>query len=309
MIKYARIRYNPSLSALALWLIFILILSCQKTNENRSTYWVDHTSPSVSFDRGRTFLIMHYTALDYEESMRLLVSDAHDASAHYVVTRHPTFKKGKPVVLQLVNEQHRAWHAGLSQWGAQTALNNSSIGIEIINYGYTEEANRLGATVPGEEWHWYPYPKEQLHAVMLLAKDIITRHEIEPHLVLAHSDIAPQRKHDPGPLFPWQWFYEQGVGAWYEQATVDSFVAGRELTGSVPITDMLNHLAAYGYPVPDLTDPRLSTEEQAERETEAMMVVRAFQMHFRPHNFSGYPDVESEAIIKALIDRYHTPKN
>jgi N-acetylmuramoyl-L-alanine amidase len=293
---------------LSFLIIFLLFTACSNQLEKRKVYWVDHSQPSVSFDSGRSFLIMHYTAVDYEESMRLLATDAREASAHYVVTKHPTLKKGKPVVLQLVNEQHRAWHAGASQWGSSTSLNNASIGIEIINYGFTEEAGRLGITVPGEEWHWYPYPEEQMHAVMLLAKDIITRHEIEPHLVLAHSDIAPQRKNDPGPLFPWEWFYEQGVGAWHEQETVDNYIAGRELTDIVPMEGMLEHLAMYGYKVPDLTDPRLSAEEQTKRETEAMMVVRAFQMHFRPHNFSGVPDVESEAIALALIERYRTPK-
>lgn len=310
MIKYVKETYNKaSLLTLRLLAGVVLFSGCvQPQLESRSSYWVDHSHPSVSFDTGRSFLIMHYTAVDYDESMRLLVTDAVNASSHYVVTKHPLLKNSKPIVLQLVDEQQRAWHAGLSQWGTVTALNNASIGIEIINYGYTEEAGRLGVTMPGTQWHWYPYPEEQMQAVLLLAKDIVARHEIEPHFVLAHSDIAPQRKHDPGPLFPWQWFHDNGVGAWYEQETVDHFVADRPLTDPVPMETMLTHLATYGYTVPDLTDPRLSPEEQAEREQQAMMVVRAFQMHFRPTDFSGTPDVESEAILLALIERYRTAK-
>ena len=138
-------------------------------------------------------IILHYTGMpDGAGALRQLCNPASEVSAHYFV-----WEDGR--VVQLVAEERRAWHAGKSFWKGDTDLNSASIGVEIVNCGHE--------TLP-------PYPQTQIDAVIVLARDISQRWSIAPRRVLAHSDIAPGRKRDPGELFPWAKLGQAGIGRW-----------------------------------------------------------------------------------------------
>ncbi|WP_297368335.1 N-acetylmuramoyl-L-alanine amidase [Acidocella sp.] len=196
------------------------------------------------------FLVLHYTGMKTAQAaIDLLRDPAAEVSAHYVVDEDGT-------ITQLVEEQNRAWHAGLSYWRGRAALNDSSIGIEIVN--------------PGHEWGYRAFPPAQIAAVIALCQAILARHPIPARNVVAHSDIAPTRKRDPGELFPWPALARHGVGLW-----TDEFTPGGEL---------LPDLARLGY---DITQP-------------AAAVITAFQRHFLPHNLSGQADAPTTARARAL---------
>ncbi len=272
--------------------LLLLLAGCSSTQSNkphklidRGEYKIDTNNPSVAQNDRVRFLVLHYTATDDAESLRLLTQG--NVSAHYLVKTHPDTVGGKPVVLQLVPEEQRAWHAGVSDWQGRNNLNDSSIGIEIVNKGFTEKM--LGRT-------WYPYNESQIKLIERLTKDIVERYHIDPTDVVAHSDIAPLRKSDPGPLFPWKRLAEQGIGAWPDDATVTKYINGREIYDIASVAIIQQALARYGYKIP----------QSGTLDDETRQVITAFQMHFRAQDFSGIPDVETEAIALALIEKYRS---
>jgi N-acetylmuramoyl-L-alanine amidase len=226
---------------------------------------------------------MHYTESGEAQSLQTLTHG--DVSVHYVVPEAPQSSGGKPVVWQLVPESQRAWHAGVSYWQGTTELNAVSIGIENINRGPISTPQGPG---------WQPYPPAQVDALIRLAKDIVTRYAIPPTRVVGHSDIAPQRKIDPGPVFPWKQLYDAGVGAWPDAATVTRDLAGRDPRAPADVRGLQLKLARYGYDV--ATDGVLDDKTRH--------VFAAFQMHFRPRDYAGNPDAETDAIAQALLDKY-----
>ncbi|EEP89331.1 N-acetylmuramoyl-L-alanine amidase [Yersinia kristensenii] len=270
--------------------LLLLLAGCSSSHRDkpnklidRGEYKVDTNIPSVAQNTRVRFLVLHYTATDDAESLRLLTQG--DVSAHYLVKTHPDNLDGKPIVLQLVPESERAWHAGVSYWHGRNSLNDTSIGIEIVNKGFTEKM--LGR-------QWYPYNESQIQLIERLTKDIVERYNIDPTDVVAHSDIAPQRKSDPGPLFPWKRLAEQGIGAWPDDATVTKYIDGRNKNDLASVAIIQQALARYGYQIP----------QSGELDDESKHVIEAFQMHFRPQDFSGVPDVETEAIALALVEKY-----
>nr|WP_264188700.1 N-acetylmuramoyl-L-alanine amidase [Yersinia bercovieri] len=272
--------------------LLLLLAGCSSTQSNkphklidRGDYKIDTNHPSVAQNDRVRFLVLHYTATDDAESLRLLTQG--NVSAHYLVKTHPDTVEGKPVVLQLVPEEQRAWHAGVSDWQGRNNLNDSSIGIEIVNKGFTEKM--LGRT-------WYPYNESQIKLIERLTKDIVERYNIDPTDVIAHSDIAPLRKSDPGPLFPWKRLAEQGIGAWPDEATVTKYIDGRDIHDTASIATIQQTLARYGYKIP----------QSGILDDETRQVITAFQMHFRAQDFSGIPDVETEAIALALVEKYRS---
>jgi N-acetylmuramoyl-L-alanine amidase len=196
-------------------------------------------------------LILHYTGMDSGAAAiaRLRDPDA-KVSAHYVVE-----EDGR--ILRLVPEDRRAWHAGVSQWRGMTGLNARSIGIEVVN--------------PGHAHGYRPFPALQMAALCDLCLDIVARHPIPPRHVLAHSDIAPDRKEDPGELFDWEGLARNGVGLWPAEE------------GSAP-ADPAALLAAIGYRT-DLPLPVLLT---------------AFQRHWRPDRVDGIADATTLARLAAV---------
>ncbi|MBX9486890.1 N-acetylmuramoyl-L-alanine amidase [Yersinia enterocolitica] len=270
--------------------LLLLLAGCSSSHRDnphqlidRGEYKVDTSTPSIAQNERVRFLVLHYTATDDAESLRLLTQG--DVSAHYLVKTHPEILDGKPVVLQLVPESQRAWHAGVSYWQGRNSLNDTSIGIEIVNKGFTERMLRR---------EWYPYNESQIELIERLTKDILERYNIDPTNVVAHSDIAPLRKSDPGPLFPWERLAEQGIGAWPDDATVTKYIDGRNKNDLASVAIIQQALAHYGYQIP----------QSGELDDETSQVIKAFQMHFRAQDFSGVPDVETEAIALALVEKY-----
>jgi N-acetylmuramoyl-L-alanine amidase len=204
-------------------------------------------------------LILHYTGMDSGAAAiaRLRDPDA-KVSAHYVVE-----EDGR--ILRLVPEDRRAWHAGVSQWRGMTGLNARSIGIEVVN--------------PGHAHGYRPFPALQMAALCDLCLDILARHPIPPRHVLAHSDIAPDRKEDPGELFDWEGLARNGVGLWPAGESV-LWPAEEEC---VP-TDPAALLAAIGYRT-DLPLPVLLT---------------AFQRHWLPDRVDGIADAATLARLAAV---------
>ena len=180
---------------------------------------------------------------------------------------------------QLVAERDRAWHAGRGSWKGETDLNSASIGIEIVNPGH-------------ESGSPPPFPDCQIEATIALARDICARWSIASERVLAHSDIAPARKRDPGEAFPWARLWLSGVGHWTEPAPLigPSVFAHEEEGPSVRALQAMLALYGYGVEITGIFD----------RQTR--QVVTAFQRHFRPTLVDGEADTSTVATLKALID-------
>ncbi|VWC52887.1 N-acetylmuramoyl-L-alanine amidase [Burkholderia aenigmatica] len=263
--------------------VLCLLAACTAPSlVERGTYYADTSLHARGADSRIRFLVMHYTESDEAKSLRTLTGDS--VSVHYVIPPQPRIERGMPVVYQLVPESERAWHAGVSEWQGTTELNAVSIGIENVNRGPLDSQNRT----------WQPYPPEQVAALTRLSKDIVARYGIPPTRVVGHSDIAPQRKIDPGPLFPWHALAQAGVGAWPDDATVAARLGGRDPHAPVDVRELQLRLARYGYDV--ATDGVL--DERTRR------VFAAFQMHFRPSDYAGNADAETDAIAQALLDKY-----
>ncbi|SDU05377.1 N-acetylmuramoyl-L-alanine amidase [Geopseudomonas guangdongensis] len=234
----------------------------------------DDSQRSVDHGSRVEFIVVHYTSSDLDESLRTLKNGG--VSAHYLLPAEGD------KVYRMVDEQRRAWHAGDSQWRGRTWLNASSIGIEIVNRGYTDTPH--GRT-------WQPYPPAQIDTLIALLKDIQARHGVAPINIVGHSDIAPQRKVDPGPLFPWARLGAAGLIPWPEPATVQERL--RQLDGQVPGTAWFQHqLARVGYAVP----------QHGELDQATRNVITAFQMKYRPARHDGQPDLHTAALLLALPD-------
>lgn len=227
-------------------------------------------------------LVIHYTADDFTGSLSTLTDK--NVSSHYLIPDTPPVSGGKPVIWQLVPESELAWHAGVSFWRGATRINDTSIGIELENKGFTrvERVNQF-----------YPFNEAQISVLEKLAKVIIARYQIQPQNVVAHADIAPQRKVDPGPLFPWQQLAQQGIGAWPDANRVAFYLNGRGPYQPVDRRGLLDVLSRYGYQV----TPEMTWEQQKR-------VIQAFQMHFRPTKYSGDADAQTQAIAEALLEKY-----
>lgn len=249
---------------------------------DRGAYLVDTRQPATSAYPRIKMLVVHYTADDFRGSLRTLTG--HNVSAHYLIPAKPPRKQDKPIIWQLVPENALAWHAGASYWRGATRINDTSIGIELENPGYS-------STVTGKTFA--PFKPQQIAVLIPLMKDIIARYQIPPQNVVAHADIAPQRKEDPGPLFPWHQLAEQGIGAWPDPQRVDVYRGGRAALQPVDPQLLLDTLERYGYPV-------TSEMSQAQK----IRVISAFQMHFRPSHYSGVADAETLAIAQALLEKY-----
>ena len=269
---------------LRLWsLCLILLLSaCQP-----APYQLSSRYPSASQNERIAFLILHYTDENDANSLRLLTEPAHQVSAHYLIPRD-TDQTPLPVY-QLVPDSQRAWHAGRSRWHQYAGLNASSLGIEIVNLGYPPE----DALLPAHQRRWQPYTQAQIAAIGALTQKLVQRYRIPPTQVLAHSDVAPERKQDPGPHFPWRELaLHYGVGAWPDEARVTAL--RQQPAAAWNALTWQQQLARYGYGIA----PSGTWDEQSRA------ALRAFQLHFRPALVSGEPDEQSQAILTALLERY-----
>lgn len=244
-------------------------------------------------------LVLHFTGENFSESMRLLSQRTNTpVSVHYVVPENadPTYSLNRLRIHRLVDEEQRAWHAGVSSWRGVTALNARSIGIEIVNRSACTEVDpdAVPATPENQRCTFYDYDPDQIALVIELARDILERNPgIDPEDVVGHADVAPTRRVDPGPAFPWRSLHEQGIGAWYDEDTLAHY--RERFAAQAPDSALLQRaLRTYGYEV----------EETGVIDPQTRFALRALQMHFRPSNWSGQPDVETAAILFALIEKY-----
>jgi len=252
------------------------------TLKERPGYWADQSVAAKAFNHRVRFLVLHYTGGDGPRALKVLTGPS--VSSHYLVATAPPAHSGEPIVRQLVPEYERAWHAGTSSWGGRHHLNDSSIGIEIVNAGPIETANGNA---------WQGFRQDQIAAVSSLSKDIVTRYAIAPENVVGHADIAPGRKVDPGPAFPWEALYRQGIGAWPDATRVAAY--RNQFAGAMPsLAAIQSALARYGYDVP--------VTGVLDQRTHAVVV--SFQMHFRPARYDGVPDLDTVARLWALNDKY-----
>ena len=231
-------------------------------------------SPNIGprrHDLRADILLMHYTGMaTAEAACRWLCNPESKVSCHYLVDEHGG-------IVQMVEEDMRAWHAGQSFWGGDTDINSRSIGIEVHNRGHEAD---------------YPdFPVLQMEAVVALARDILTRHPIGPERVLAHSDVAPRRKLDPGEKFDWRRLHEAGVGHWVEPEPIGRDRGLGRCDQGEAVLALQGELAAYGYEVPQTGRFDVSTE----------VTVAAFQRHFRQARVDGRADRSTCATLARLI--------
>ena len=234
---------------------------------------IDGSHRAVSQGPRVDLLVLHYTVLDQPTSLRVLTQQ--EVSSHYLVG-----DDDPPTIYRLVDENQRANHAGVSAWARRVLVNMSSIGIEIVNPGYVD-------TPAGRRYA--PYPPRQIDAVVALVRDIVERWGIAPERVVGHADVAPGRKQDPGPLFPWKRLAQEGLALWFDESRAAALQPRYE--ASLPDTAWFQQrLARVGYLVP----------QDGVLDIPTIDVLVSFQMRFRPARYDGVPDAETAAILAVL---------
>jgi N-acetylmuramoyl-L-alanine amidase len=216
-------------------------------------------------------IILHYTGMESGDAAEdWLCSPQSEVSSHYLI-----HEDGR--IVQMVREADRAWHAGTSFWAGASDMNSHSIGIEIAN--------------PGHEFGYTDFPRVQIEAVIALCRDITARHTIRRERVLAHSDIAPGRKIDPGEKFPWAALAAAGVGHWVEPESLGEDAGLRLGDSGDPVRSLQSQLQRYGYGV----------ESSGEFDDRTRIVVEAFQRHFRPARVDGIADRSTMGTLEKLL--------
>jgi N-acetylmuramoyl-L-alanine amidase len=245
--------------------------------DTADTPLVGAVCPSPNFEPRRggarpSILLLHYTGVaSAAKATDWLSRPESKVSAHYVVD-----EAGR--ITQLVAEAMRAWHAGLAVWAGESDINSASIGIEIHN--------------PGHELGYPDFPEPQLSAVEALCRDIIARHGVRPERVLAHSDVAPTRKKDPGEKFPWARLARAGIGHWVTPEPLNRADPGIARDAAGPLVAAVQTLLArYGYGI----------EATGGFDPKTEFVVTAFQRHFRPERVDGRIDQSTVTTLERLI--------
>jgi N-acetyl-anhydromuramyl-L-alanine amidase AmpD len=257
---------------------------------------------SVNQNSRVRYVVIHFTSETFTESLKSLTEDSsRPVSSHYLIPspNDATYSRSKILIHQLVDETQRAWHAGRSYWHGEENLNDSSVGIEIVNISSCEPANQGTSeyddeSTPLPDCDFKAYPEEQIALLVKLLTDILTRNpDIATINIVGHADIAPNRKVDPGPLFPWENLHNLGIGPWPDPQMTAQYqqLFEPDLPRLLLLQKALNTL---GYQI----------QETGVNDLQSRLAVRAFQFHFRPMNPSGLFDTESAAILYALIDRY-----
>jgi N-acetylmuramoyl-L-alanine amidase len=224
---------------------------------------VSHPSPNFDARNGNVqYILLHYTGMESgNAALQRLCDPAAKVSAHYVIE-----EDGR--TYQLVEESKRAWHAGKSLWRDSDDLNSVSIGIELVN--------------PGHQYGYRPFPGTQIAAAKELIRELMERYRLPPDALLAHADVAPGRKEDPGELFPWRELAREGLGLWAEPIPGDY--------GFAEDDEVQNLLRAIGYDCP--------ASGSYDQPTRAALL--AFQRHYHPENLTGTPEKETVARLRAL---------
>lgn len=222
-------------------------------------------------DRKPDSIVLHYTGMKTgAAALERLRDPASEVSAHYVVE-----EDGR--IFQLVPEARRAWHAGQSSWAGEADMNSASIGIEIVNGGH--------------DFGTPPYPDVQIEAVIALCRDIIARNKIPPQNILGHSDVAPDRKADPGERFPWGKLAAAGLGHYVPPHPLGGDAGLNCGDEGADVWDLQRKLVAYGYGI----------EVTGVYDELTQNVVAAFQRHFRAERVDGKADLSTIATLQDLL--------
>ena len=266
----------------------------EETNDNELQKI--QTFQSESFSTRIRFVVIHYTSIDWENSLKVLTNERYEVSSHYLIPEGGDDTYSDQIkIFQLVDEENRAWHAGISKWEERTNINDQSIGIELVNQA--ECSVRQGSQYDYTNNYiclFSEFDSDQIDQLILLLKDILSRHdEIKPTYIVGHSDISPDRKFDPGPKFPWKKLYENGIGAWYDDQTFEKYK--NQFKRKIPdINQIQCALKRYGYGV-EITN---KMDEQT------FFVIRAFQYHFTPNKSDGSISVDTVSALWALLEKY-----
>jgi N-acetylmuramoyl-L-alanine amidase len=223
--------------------------------------------------------ILHilYTGESLEDSLKTFGNPEENVSVHYLIAEDGS-------IYRLVPESRCAWHAGKSSWGGLTSINKHSIGVALVNKGITDQ----DAQIHGWDSNFPEYTRNQIQSLIHLSSNIIERHHIKPWNIVGHSDIAPDRKFDPGLKFPWKTLAEKGIGL-FPKGEI------QQNSQSVNTKDFFHKLSNFGYNVPDLNliEDFLSPTYRK--------IVAAFQAHYRPTKVDGIIDAELEEILNQLL--------
>jgi N-acetylmuramoyl-L-alanine amidase len=242
----------------------------------KRTGLVDDIQESPNFEQRLNgasvdLIILHYTGMvSGPAAVDWLCNPASKVSCHYLVDVDGS-------IVQMVDESQRAWHAGVSSWFGKSDINSSSIGIEIQNPGH-------GAGSP-------PFPAVQMKRVLALCLDIMQRNNLSPHQVVAHSDVAPGRKADPGEAFDWEYLAENGVGQVVAASQIRNHVINDSVGSKDQVRDVQNSLQLLGYGI-GLT---------GESDQKTRDVVQAFQRRYRRNQVDGVVDQVTLDMAKRLL--------
>lgn len=245
--------------------------------QSPSLNWNDRPTDSKSGSPIIDTVILHYTGMKTGmEALDRLCSAEAQVSAHYLIEENGD-------IYELVAPEKRAWHAGVSFWQGRHNMNDTSIGIEMVN--------------PGHEFGYRPFPDCQIERLESLLRYVKTRFDIPASRFIGHSDVAPDRKQDPGELFPWKRLAQGGFGLWAEPIMKDATIIAKKAMVNDKCADLNERLAVIGYSVP-----------QGEKFSHAtFMALSAFQRHWRPEKIDGHLDRETQSVMleiaKKLIDK------
>ena len=259
----------------------------QSTVRNMGKFQVDSSSYVATGKNERIqFIVVHYTAIDNAASIKELTTNK--VSSHFLVLDEDDNK-----IYNLVPLEQRAWHAGASAFRGRTNINDTSVGIEIVSDGIAKEF--ISDPNPYHPYdHYVDYKPIQIEKVAQIIKYVAEKYNVPARNIVAHSDIAPSRKKDPGAKFPWKELYDKyNIGAWYDEADKQTFM-DEEKFKATSIREIKDELRKYGYEINRLD----------EWDKESKDVVYAFQLHFNPKNATGEMDLETFAILKALNKKY-----
>ena len=219
------------------------------------------------------FIILHYTGMRSEkEALNMLTNIQSEVASHYFIRSN-----GK--IVSLVPDLYIAWHAGISSWKTYKSLNKNSIGIEIVN--------------PGHQFGYKNFSKKQISSAIYLIKFLSKKYKINKKNILGHSDIAPDRKRDPGEKFPWKILHKNNIGVWHKINT-HKLISLRKKTVSIKETSLfMKKLSKFGYP--------LKSDIIKNNKKYSKLLIKAFQRRFRPELISGKLDQECLLILNNLV--------
>ena len=271
------------------------LIGCVTTNSTQivtpKKYIVDRETYQATGKSERIkSIVLHYTVSDNARSIKTLTTG--NVSAHYLILDNNDNK-----IYNLVPESERAWHAGNGGFAGRTILNDTSIGIEIVNAGIKPEYRDVlknGALDYHPYEHYVEFNELQIKKVAQLVQDLAKRYNISAKNIIGHADMAPSRKIDPGAKFPWERLHkEYGIGAWYDEFDKQFFM-NQDAFAAATIPEIKQAFRDYGYQIND----------SAEWDKASRDVIYAFQLHFRPQQPTGAMDLETYAILKALNKKY-----